>query len=317
MKLTIGPVYSRRLGWSLGINNVPHKYCTYSCIYCQAGPTTKLCVERLVFFDWRDLVSQVIRTVELVGRNKINVVTFVPNGEPTLDANLGREIVYLKRNLDIPVAVLTNGSLLFREDVREDLAEADIVSVKVDAVSEQIYKKINRPHPSLSLELVLNGIREFSREFSGRLLTETMLVHSVNDLDEEITRIAKFLSSIRVDVAYIAIPVRPPCEKWVKPVSEDCILRAYRTFSMYLGESKVRLLIELERESPRISALDPVNELLSMLCVHPLKLEYAISFLERAGKQPEETLRSLIERGLIEIVEYRGEKFLVRKIKTS
>ncbi len=316
MRLVFGPVHSRRLGRSLGINNVPLKYCTYSCVYCQAGRTTRLTIERASFYSWTDIVSQVINALRALGENNIDVVTFVPNGEPTLDIDIGREIREIKRAANIPVAVLSNGSLLFRDDVRSDLMEADIVSVKVDSVREETYIKINRPHPELKLGIVLEGIREFSREYRGRLLSETMLIASINDKEDEIEQIARFLREINIDHAYIAIPVRPTCETWVRPATEETLVRAYNIFAKNLGQERVKLLIELEKESPLGPIKDPVSELLSMLCVHPLKLDYAVKFLERAGLDPESTLRDLESKGLIRIVEYEGKLFLVRRTST-
>ena len=316
MRLVFGPVHSRRLGRSLGINNVPLKYCTYSCVYCQAGRTTRITIERASFYNWTDIVSQVINALRALGENNIDVVTFVPNGEPTLDIDIGREIREIKKAANIPVAVLSNGSLLFRDDVRSDLMEADIVSVKVDSVREETYIKINRPHPELKLGIVLEGIREFSREYRGRLLSETMLIASINDKEDEIEQIARFLREINIDHAYIAIPVRPTCETWVRPATEETLVRAYNIFAKNLGQERVKLLIELEKESPLGPIKDPVSELLSMLCVHPLKLDYAVKFLERAGLDPESTLRDLESKGLIRIVEYEGKLFLVRRTST-
>lgn len=150
-----------------------------------------------------------------VGRDNIDFITFVPDGEPTLDINLGREIAGIKGEVGLPVAVLTNASLLFHDDVKADLAEADLVSVKVDASRERTFRVINRPHPSIRLDDVLWGIREFSRVFRGRLITETMLVYGVNDGVDEAREIASFISSLNPYRAYVVVPTRPPAEPWV------------------------------------------------------------------------------------------------------
>ncbi|MEM0456527.1 MAG: radical SAM protein [Nitrososphaerota archaeon] len=134
-KHVFGPVRSRRLGRSLGVNNVPYKTCTYSCIYCQLGRTTNLTVERRTFYNLESTVSEVSEFIGSVSED-VDYVTFVPDGEPLLDINIGREIFEIKNRVPKPVAVLTNASLLFREDAREDLLNADFVSVKIDVLKE-------------------------------------------------------------------------------------------------------------------------------------------------------------------------------------
>uniref|UniRef100_UPI001B80D389 radical SAM protein n=1 Tax=Desulfurococcus mucosus TaxID=2275 RepID=UPI001B80D389 len=195
--IVFGPVPSRRLGMSLGVNNIPAKTCTYNCVYCQLGRTTALTVERRVFYDpWR-IVGEVesrLREAEEKGV-RVDYITFVPDGEPTLDSNLGREIEAVK-GLGKPVAVLTNASLLWREDVRSELAEADYVSVKVDAVREELWRRVNRPHGSLSLKRVLEGVEAFSSEFNGVLVSETMLLDKV-EYGGGLEEVAGFLKGLK------------------------------------------------------------------------------------------------------------------------
>ena len=177
--IAFGPVPSRRLGRSMGINNIPPKSCTYSCIYCQVGETENLQIARNPFYDPDDIlmwVKKQINKARKIGES-VDYLTFVPDGEPTLDINLGREIDMLKQ-LGIKIGVITNGSLVYRDDVKKDLAKADWVSVKVDACSKKIWRKINRPHKSLALEAILEGILDFSKRFHGELVTETMLVRN-------------------------------------------------------------------------------------------------------------------------------------------
>ena len=195
--LAFGPVPSRRLGKSLGINNIPAKNCTYSCIYCQLGRTLNMMVERKAFYKPEEILKEVERKVkEATSRNeRIDYLTFVPDGEPTLDINLGEEINLLKQ-IGIPVAVITNASLLWLEDVEKDLMDADLVSLKVDAVSEDLWRRINRPHKSLSLSKILGGVSNFTREFNHKIITETMLVEGV-EYAGEFEKIAEFLKDLR------------------------------------------------------------------------------------------------------------------------
>jgi wyosine [tRNA(Phe)-imidazoG37] synthetase (radical SAM superfamily) len=226
--IAFGPIPSRRLGRSLGINNIPAKTCSYSCVYCQLGRTTELITKRMPFYEPERILAQI---QEKVGQCRakgqpIDYLTFVPDGEPTLDVNLGKEIEML-RPVGLRVAVLTNASLIDRADVREDLAKADLVSLKVDATSEPFWHRVNRPHRCLSLPGILGGMRDFSRRFKGQLISETMLIDGVNDSEEEIGRIAEFLRDLELRTAYIAIPTRPPAEKLVRATNERIINLAY------------------------------------------------------------------------------------------
>ncbi|MCK4893026.1 MAG: radical SAM protein, partial [Calditrichia bacterium] len=175
MDITFGPVPSRRLGRSLGINNIPPKICSYACVYCQLGKTIKMQIERQAFYRSEDILESVRDRVRqiLKQQEKIDYLAFVPDGEPTLDINLGINIDAVK-NLAIPVAVISNGSLISRPDVRSDLRKADWVSLKVDAVAEELWRAIDRPHGKLNLHQILDGMLVFRSEFKGTLVTETM-----------------------------------------------------------------------------------------------------------------------------------------------
>ena len=294
---------------SLGINNIPYKHCSYSCIYCQLGRTTHLEIIRSYFFSTKDIVSEVIKALS---RTKVNYITFVPDGEPTLDINLGKTINSLKKEVSIPIAVLTNGSLLFREDVKQDLYEADLVSIKIDATSEEVFKKINRPHPYLELSSVLQGILEFSKHYKGKLITETMVISNINDDINELIRIARFIKRLNPHKAYIAIPTRPPAEPWVKPASEQIVCHAYHKFLEHIP-NRVELLIKSgEGKFKRISS-DPIKDLLSIVSVHPMELNHVFDFLSKAGLDPETILSELIKSGEITVVNYLDKKFIIRK----
>ena len=308
--IAYGPVPSRRLGHSLGVNNIPPKICSYSCVYCQLGRTLRVEAEPRSFYKTAKITEQV-RTKLKRARDKgelVDYVTFVPDGEPTLDAELGREIEILKK-LGVRLAVITNGSLLWRGDVRQALRKADWVSLKVDAVSEETWRRINRPHKSLKLETILQGMLEFTQVFDGELATETMLVRGVNDDVGEITRIAEFLVLLKPNKAYVAIPTRPPAER-VMPASEQTINTAYQVFADKL--SKVEYLIGYEGNAFACTG-DVQEDLLSITAVHPMREEALAEFLKKAGTGWE-TVQNLIEnRSLIEL-EYQGKKFYMRKL---
>ena len=307
-----GPVPSRRLGRSLGINNIPAKICSYSCIYCQLGRTSKISIERRTFYAPEKLFKVVKNKVEKSkSRNEgIDYLTFVPDGEPTLDENLGIEIEMLKE-IGIPIAILTNASLLWRDDVKDDLLKADLVSLKVDAVNEDIWRGINRPHRSLRINEILDGIIGFSKEFEGRLITETMLVDGYVDNLEDI---ADFLSKLRPCKAYIAIPTRPPAENWVKPASEGIVNRAFNIFSKSLGEDKVEYLIGYEGSSFALTG-DVEEDLLSIMSVHPMREDGVGEVLRKANADWSIIDKMLNEKKIIRL-EYDGHTYYMRKISS-
>ncbi|MEB3755520.1 MAG: radical SAM protein [Desulfurococcales archaeon] len=313
MEIVFGPVPSRRLGRSLGVNNIPPKHCSYSCIYCQLGRTQWLEARRRSFYEWTTIVEAVKNKTTKIGLDNIDYITFVPDGEPTIDINLGKEIQRIKEELGAKVAVITNGSLLWMEDVREDLLNADWVSVKIDAVSQNVYKKIDRPHPSLELNRVLYGIQEFAKIYSGTLVTETMLVEGVNDFADEISLIAEFIGNIDPAKAYIAVPTRPPAEPWVTPPSEKNILVAYNTFTDYIGD-KVELLIGFEGGEFIIDVDKPVESILGIISVHPIRIDVLEKLLEEKGLDPKVIIEGLKATGHAVIVRYRGKEFLIRRL---
>ena len=307
-----GPVPSRRLGRSLGINNIPPKVCTYSCVYCQLGRTVKMQVERRAFYQPEEILRDVeekVRNAREVGES-IDYLTFVPDGEPTLDVGLGQEIELLKP-LGINIAVITNASLIWREDVQKDLMRADWVSLKVDSVSEDVWRRINRPHRALQLASILEGMLEFARAYEGELATETMLVEGVNDGDEHVREVADFLAELRPARAYLSIPTRPPAEEWAQPPNEKVINRAYQI----LGDrvDHVEYLIGYEGNAFAFTG-NVEEDLLSITAVHPMREEAVKEFLARA-RADWSIVRKLLEQGQLVETEYEGNKFYMRKLQ--
>jgi len=310
--IAFGPVPSRRLGRSLGINNVLPKTCTYSCVYCQLGRTTRMQVEREPFYDPEEILRAVQDKVEKAGEagEPVDYLTFVADGEPTLDANLGREIELLKQS-GIPIAVITNASLVWREDVREALLEADWVSLKVDAVEEETWRRVDRPHGTLSLAAILDGVLEFGRDYAGALATETMLVAGLNDGPESIAKVADFLARLRPATAYLSIPTRPPAEVWAHAPDEGALNRAYQILSEKVGQ--VEYLIGYEGGA--FAFMGNVEEdLLSITAVHPMREDAVSAFLARAGANWS-VVERLIERGQIVPAVYRGNTFYQRRLR--
>jgi wyosine [tRNA(Phe)-imidazoG37] synthetase (radical SAM superfamily) len=309
--VVFGPVPSRRLGRSLGINDVPPKTCSYSCVYCQVGRTgpTETAPRRL--YPPAAIVAAVTaRAEQLRARGEpVDFLTFVPDGEPTLDAGLADEIEGL-RPLGIPIAVISNASLLWRDDARAALARADWVSLKVDAVDEAIWRRINRPDASLRLDAVLDGMLRFAREFRGTLASETMLVAGLNDGEASIDATAEFLARLQPRVAYVAVPTRPPAEAWVRPASEQAVNLAFQRFAARLP--RVELLTGFEGTAFSTTG-DPVADLLATTAVHPLREDAALALLAAAGAD-RRTLDDLVAEDRLRPVRYGGHTFYVRRL---
>jgi len=310
--ITFGPVPSRRLGNSLGINNIPPKVCSYSCAYCQIGRTIKMQVERQEFLEMENIKQAVNDRVSLARKSGeiIDYLSFVPDGEPTLDINLGPEIELLKP-LGIPVAVITNSSLIWQPGVREDLARADWVSIKVDAVENSIWRKIDHPHRKLNLGSILEGAIKFSRYFKGKLVTETMLLAGVNDSDCQLKQVADFLSLIQPDTAYLAIPTRPPAEKKVQAPDEYTLNRAYNIFKDKVKD--VEFLTGYEGDAFAFTG-NIEEDILGITAVHPMREDAVEVLLGRAGKDWQ-TINRMVENNQLTEATYEGHKFYLRKFK--
>lgn len=310
--IAFGPVPSRRLGRSLGINNIPPKICTYSCVYCQVGKTAEMQVERTYFYDPEKIYMDVKKKVEEAQKKgePVGYLTFVPDGEPTLDVNLGRTIELLKP-LGFKIAVITNGSLVWRKDVRADLAKADWVSFKIDSIGEKTWRRINRPQRSVRLPAILSGMLEFADTYSGILVTETMQVKNFNDSAKSFRKIAGFLNHLQPVKAYLAIPTRPPAEKWVRPPDEDVINEAFQI----LDEKPFQVEYLIGYEGNAFASTGNVEQdLLSITAVHPMREQAVNAFLKKAGKDWSIIRRMIASNAIIETV-YGGKRFYIRNFQ--
>lgn len=312
LNLAFGPVPSRRLGRSLGINNIPAKTCTFSCIYCQVGRTLTKTITRRTFYTSKTIFDQVRRKVNrtLSGNERIDYLTFVPDGEPTLDINLRTETSLL-RQFGTPIAVITNSSLIDRDDVRYDLSQADLVSLKIDSVNESTWKRVNRPHRELRLHRILDGVSDFVVDYKGTVISETMLVDGFDYTDEG-EQLANFLKNLKnLEKAYIAIPTRPPTEKWVRPVDEKTLNSVFQVFSSKLGEDKVEYLIGYEGNAFSFTG-EVCEDLLSITAVHPMRKDAVEKLLNKSGSDWAVVEKLLHEQKLVEQI-YEGDTFYLRR----
>jgi len=270
-------------------------------------------IERRVFHETEKIFQDVKKKVDeaMLRNEKIDYLSFVPEGEPTLELKLGEQISALKV-FGIPIAVLTNASLIWKEPVRKDLMEADLVFLKLDAIREDLSRRINRPHKDLRLKAVLEGIERFSEEFKGTIISETMLIDGI-DYGDQFEEIAEFLRNLkRLDKSYIAIPTRPPAEEWVKPAKEETINSAFQIFSEKLGAGRVEYLIGYEGNAFAFTG-KLEEDLLSIIAVHPMRKEAVEEFLKKANADWQ-IIEELLRRGKLRELEYEGNTYYMRRL---
>jgi wyosine [tRNA(Phe)-imidazoG37] synthetase (radical SAM superfamily) len=214
-----GPVPSRRLGRSLGIDLVPFKTCTYDCIYCQLGRTTHLTLERKAYVPAETLVAECRLTLDT--RKRPDIVSLAGSGEPTLNSTIGEVIHGIKKMTDVPVAVLTNGALLWQEDVQDALMAADVVLPSLDAGQHRLFQQVNRPHPALSFEQMVGGLVDFTHRFAGEVWLEVFLLAGLTGTRPEVEKIAALVKRIQPARVQLNTVCRPPAETIAATVSRD------------------------------------------------------------------------------------------------
>lgn len=312
--ISFGPIPSRRLGKSLGINNIPApKTCSYACVYCQVGHTQKHTITRQDFFKPSLIFGEVKQHLQKLGKKDLpDYLTFVPNGEPTLDKGLGEAIRMLK-TLNIPIAVITNASLLSEEGVISDLCEADWVSVKMDAANEQTWRAINRPHKDLHWEQLQKGIEEFAARFRGTLVSETLLVADINDTTENLRETAFRIANLNPAKAYISIPIRPPAKSTVKAPSEQTITEAYQIFCEQGLDTE--LLLGFEGTDTGFTG-NAEEDILNISAVHPIREDTMETLLQKNQADPK-LVEKLMGEDKIKALTFNGKKFYLRNIHSS
>jgi len=307
--IIFGPVPSRRLGKSIGINNIPHKVCSYSCAYCQVGKADIMQVNRQEFYLPDIIVRQLEYKLNCLSQSDFpDYITLVPDGEPTLDIHLGELILKLK-SFGLPVAVISNSSLLYQPDVQSELMHADYVSLKVDTVNHMSWRKVNKPHKDLNHSLILQSVRDFSRIFKGTLVTESMLLKDINDSEEELEALAVFLHGIEPEIAYIAIPTRPLAFGGIFPAEEVAVAMAHETFSRH--KLNAELLTGYEGNAFASSG-NFADDILSITAVHPMRKDAVMELMTKSNAT-ELILNQLIENELIEKVTFNYQEYFLRK----
>ena len=289
-----GPVPSRRLGRSLGIDLVPHKICTYDCIYCQIGITTDKTLVRREYVPVREVLEEVKRFLKEES-SFIDHLSLSGSGEPTLHSQIGRVIGGIKAITSIPVAVITNGSLLCEKEVRQDLLRADVVLPSLDAVSPEVFMKINRPRPGFSIEKVIEGLVEFRKSYKGQIWLEILFCKGVNDTPDEIKKMKEVVERIQPDLIHLNTVVRPPSEKWAAPLNQN----EMEEIKAFFGE-KASIISEFDRHPSVISERDIQEEILKILKRRPLSISDLSKGMGIPQNELDQYIKTLTQEGKIQ-----------------
>ncbi|MFB0565184.1 MAG: radical SAM protein [Candidatus Aminicenantaceae bacterium] len=297
-----GPVPSRRLGFSLGIDIIPFKTCTFDCIYCQLGPTTKKAIRRKGYLPSKEIISQVKKI--LASGRRIDYITFSGSGEPTLNSAIGKLIREIKKITPIPVAVLTNSSLLSRRSVREALLASDLVVPSLDAAIPEVFHRINRPYNSLKIEDIIEGLKEFRQEFSGSIWLEIMLVKGVNDSIPHLRKLKKIITDIKPDKVQLNTVIRPPAEKYAHALS----LRELEKIKNIFGNN-CEIIVEFDKEGQILPSENLEESILSMIQRRPVTLSDISSSLGKNQSEILKYLNFLLEKGKIQSVIHKDIEY--------
>ena len=305
MKYVYGPVPSRRLGNSLGIDPLPSKTCNYQCIYCQLGKTNNFTNIRKNYFPKKDILTEIEKAIKL-NENKFDYITFVGSGEPTLYKDLKDLIMRTKELSEKPVCVITNGSLLYQKEVQNGLMYSDVVLPSLDAGDETSFIKINRPHPSINFDNLIQGFIDFRKIFEGKFWIEVMLMKGINDTKEELLKIKEKLDLIKPDRIDINVPIRPPVEKWVKIPDKNIISLLNAIFGDYTN------IFFPEEGTFKIYSSNFENEVLSILKRHPMRQNQIIETFSSSGFSKDvviSNLKKLKSENKIKEISYNKQIF--------
>lgn len=292
-----GPVPSRRLGRSLGVDLVPYKVCTYDCIYCQLGRTTNKTVERREWVPTNEVLVQVKDALT----SEPDYITLSGSGEPTLHIETGRLIHAIKGMTDIPVAVITNGSLLWQRDVQDALLDADLVVPSLDAESEEIFRYVNRPHADIHFNPMADGLKEFRQRFRGRYWLEVFLLHGVTTVEERIKSLAKCIRQIAPDKIHLNTVSRPPAENYAEAVPR----RRLEQIAHELSE-RAEVIAAYPHDKRTDGFKSDVGAIMNLLTRRPCSVKDIASGLGIAPNEAAKQVDRLIYEGKVKTVRHHG-----------
>jgi wyosine [tRNA(Phe)-imidazoG37] synthetase (radical SAM superfamily) len=301
-KYTFGPVPSRRLGLSLGVDVIPNKLCSLDCVYCEVGATDKRGLARKEYLPANEILAEVKEVI--AEYPNLDHITISGSGEPTLNSKIGDIIRGIKKMTAVPVAVLTNGTLLDKPEVRQDLMDADIVSPSLDAVTPEVFKKVDQPNPNLNIDTIIEGIKQFRKEYHGQMWMEILLVKDMNDHDEEILKMKKVLDEIQPEKIHLNTVIRPPAYAVAQPVSE----KRMKEIQKILGDHAE--IVGVFRGTHSTIAHNADSEtILALLKRRAMTLDQMEVSLAMQKEGIKESLRWLLQSGSIKSYIYNSEEY--------
>jgi len=302
MRYIFGPVPSRRLGFSLGVDLTGHKRCSLNCIYCQLGPTPRRTVARRQYIVIADIIAELKRALR--SNRRIDFITLSGSGEPTLNSKIGPLIKAIKKITAIPVAVLTNSTLLTNPRVAKGLLEADVVAPSLDAASQEVFRKINRPHKSLKIAQIIEALVAFRRQFTHQLWLEILFVKGVNDSAQEISRLVRQVKRIKPHKVHLNTVVRPPAEAFAKPVSQAFLLRTAKKFSPP-AECIVAAHRPRQTKGTRVTA----EQIVRMAKRRPVTMQDICASLGLHAAEALKIVNPLLHQGQLRSRLFRGKRY--------
>ncbi len=302
MKYIFGPVPSRRLNNSLGIDLIPLKTCSFNCVYCQLGRTTARTIGRKEYIPVEAILSELKEV--LARKIPIDYLTLSGSGEPTLNSRIGKVIQEIKKLTTLPIAVITNSSLLFQETVREELKGADLVIPSLDSAVQSTFEQINRPSKGLHIEQIIEGIRLFNQDYKGNVFLEILLVKDINDTQTELKRLADAIKEINPDKVQLNTIVRPPAEDSARPLTMD----EMQAVKDMLG-NRAELISEYNKAEFHAHNIETENEIIRLVQRRPITLTELSNSLGIHPAEAAKYIEALTQQGLIGYMKYGKEKF--------
>ena len=305
MSQVFGPVPSRRLGFSLGVDLVPFKTCTLDCIYCQLGRTTRKTLLRRSYMAPERIMADLKEA--LSQGQRVDYITLSGSGEPTLHSQIGRIIEQIKEITDIPVAILTNGTLFTIKRLREELARADLAIPSLDAASQDIFERVNRPHPALHIEKIIQGLRAFREGFTGQIWLEVMLVKGINEGAEAIESLREVIPELCCDKIQLNTVIRPPSENYARPLDLEGMLKVKEL----LGP-KCEIMSRFSRRAQKAYREDLEQRILDLVARRPVSIRDISSTLGMHENEVIKYVETLTEAGQVKAERFSGQLYYHR-----
>jgi wyosine [tRNA(Phe)-imidazoG37] synthetase (radical SAM superfamily) len=295
-KYLFGPVPSRRLGVSLGVDLVPHKVCNLDCVYCEIGHTTKLTNDRMNYIPSEKVTEELDHYI--ANNPELDYVTFSGAGEPTLNQGIGKIVKHLKTNYpDYNIALITNSILFSNPEVRKEILDVDLILPSLDAASYEVFEKINRPQKNINYDEVINGLIDLRKEFAGEIWLEFFLIEGINDGDEELSKMKEIVTKINPDILQLNSLDRPGTESWVKPMPKEKM----EGIKAFFQPQNTRIIARYEK-TKHIENFDSnkIEAILNTIGRRPCTVKDLLSFIDINHHELNKYLKQLVRDNLIE-----------------